>query len=139
MKNGNRITSSAYDLRIIPLEDVAVCTQIGTRIFVKYESEPVKIGIVPGTFFPNCALEEEEGSEIYTISHSFKVSKHDAEILKLLHLYKDGWLIALYIDQNGRETVSGSTSYPLKLSLYPEGEYYACTLKGKNVVPDSHR
>ena len=138
----NKTTSSPCRLRLIPAAKVARFAVIHQNAHVEfYSSDVIDIPLTPGTF--KISDSPAEGAGIYQKRHTFRVPSSGLTQQQQLQELAHTPLVALYLDEKGRQKVSGEPLYPLTLSVQPSGGTYSCTLAGKcpsmdlfAVIPD---
>ena len=138
----NKTTSSPCRLRLIPAAKVARFAVIHQNAHVEfYSSDVIDIPLTPGTF--KISDSPAEGACIYQKRHTFRVPSSGLTQQQQLQELAHTPLVALYLDEKGRQKVSGEPLYPLTLSVQPSGGTYSCTLAGKcpsmdlfAVIPD---
>jgi len=57
-------------------------------------------------------------------------------VADILEGYKVSRLVAVYIDESGKQRVAGSPDWPLTLDYTTEGGVFIVTLQGEDVRPD---
>lgn len=126
--------SVCHSLRFFPHENI--------RRFSSYLSEVIMITVgheyesmaVPGSLKVSDAA--DDGT--HTKKITFSVAPCNEKIMQNLQLLSAMRLVAVYVDENGRERVCGSPSLPLKLSYTYEGGGCAVTLEGHDVAPNPY-
>lgn len=137
-----KTTSSPCRLRLIPAAKVARFAVIHQNAHVEfYSSDVIDIPLTPGTF--KISDSPAEGAGIYQKRHTFRVPSSGLTQQQQLQELAHTPLVALYLDEKGRQKVSGEPLYPLTLAVQPSGGTYSCTLAGKcpsmdlfAVIPD---
>jgi len=67
---------------------------------------------------------------------TFERSDVSESVADTLEGYKVSRLVAVYIDESGKQRVSGSPDWPLTLDYITEGGVFIVTLQGEDVHPD---
>lgn len=130
-----KTTSSPCQLRLIPAAKVVRYAVIHQNVRIEfYSADVIDIPLTPGSF--TLSDQPVEGAVVYQKRHTFRVPSsgltQQQQLQELVHTP----LVALYLDEKGRQKVSGEPLYPLTLSFQPSGGTYSCTLAGKSPSMD---
>lgn len=129
----NRSTvSTCHSLKIIPLARLSRFARIQSRVIIMLLGEAIDVEAVPGTVKISTTSDSGKLKKKITFERS-DVSEASADILEG---YKVSRLIAVYVDESGKQRVAGSPDWPLSLDYTTEGGVFAVTLQGEDVRPD---
>lgn len=129
----NRSTvSTCHSLKIIPLARLSRFARIQSRVIIMLLGEAIDAEAVPGTVKISTTTDNGKLKKKITFERS-DVSESVADILEG---YKVSRLVAVYIDESGKQRVSGSPDWPLSLDYTTEGGVFIVTLQGEDVRPD---
>lgn len=129
----NRSTvSTCHSLKIIPLARLSRFARIQSRVIIMLLGEAIDAEAVPGTVKISTTTDNGKLKKKITFERS-DVSESVADILEG---YKVSRLVAVYIDESGRQRVAGSPDWPLTLDYTTEGGVFIVTLQGEDVRPD---
>ena len=129
----NRSTiSTCHSLRIIPLARLSRFARIQSRVIIMLLGEAIDAEAVPGTVKISTTTDNGKLKKKITFERS-DVSESVADILEG---YKVSRLVAVYIDESGKQRVAGSPDWPLTLDYTTEGGVFIVTLQGEDVRPD---
>ena len=114
-----KLVPSELLVRFAPLhEDAAVAY---------YDRDVMDIDVTPGSL----KLGDTEQDGLYQKRHTFEVKNLGVDVQRKFVELSKRTLVAFYQDAKGRQKVSGSPLYPLRMTVQPNGGTYACTLTGK--------
>ena len=129
----NRSTvSTCHSLKIIPLARLSRFARIQSRVIIMLLGEAIDAEAVPGTVKISTTTDNGKLKKKITFERS-DVSESVADILEG---YKVSRLVAVYIDESGKQRVSGSPDWPLSLDYTTEGGVFIVTLQGEDIRPD---
>lgn len=129
----NRSTvSTCHSLKIIPIARLSRFARIQSRVIIMLLGEAIDAEAVPGTVKISTNSDSGKLKKKITFERS-DVSEASADILEG---YKVSRLIAVYVDESGKQRVAGSPDWPLSLDYTTEGGVFAVTLQGEDVRPD---
>lgn len=129
----NRSTvSTCHSLKIIPLARLSRFARIQSRVIIMLLGEAIDAEAVPGTVKISTTTDNGKLKKKITFERS-DVSESVADILEG---YKVSRLVAVYIDESGKQRVSGSPDWPLSLEYTTEGGVFIVTLQGEDIRPD---
>lgn len=129
----NRSTvSTCHSLKIIPLARLSRFARIQSRVIIMLLGEAIDAEAVPGTVKISTTTDNGKLKKKITFERS-DVSESVADILEG---YKVSRLVAVYIDESGKQRVAGSPDWPLTLDYTTEGGVFIVTLQGEDVRPD---
>ena len=129
----NRSTvSTCHSLKIIPLDRLSRFARIQSRVIIMLLGEAIDAEAVPGTVKISTTTDNGKLKKKITFERS-DVSESVADILEG---YKVSRLVAVYIDESGKQRVAGSPDWPLTLDYTTEGGVFIVTLQGEDVRPD---
>ena len=129
----NRSTvSTCHSLKIIPLARLSRFARIQSRVIIMLLGEAIDAEAVPGTVKISTTTDNGKLKKKITFERS-DVSESVADILEG---YKVSRLVAVYIDESGKQRVAGSPDWPLTLDYTTEGVVFIVTLQGEDVRPD---
>lgn len=129
----NRSTvSTCHSLKIIPLARLSRFARIQSRVIIMLLGEAIDAEAVPGTVKISTTTDNGKLKKKITFERS-DVSESVADILEG---YKVSRLVAVYIDESGKQRVSGSPDWPLSLDYTTEGGVFIITLQGEDIRPD---
>ncbi|MCX4289062.1 MAG: hypothetical protein OSJ46_06120 [Duncaniella sp.] len=129
----NRSTvSTCHSLKIIPLARLSRFARIQSRVIIMLLGEAIDAEAVPGTVKISTTTDNGKLKKKITFERS-DVSESVADTLEG---YKVSRLVAVYIDESGKQRVSGSPDWPLTLDYITEGGVFIVTLQGEDVHPD---
>ena len=129
----NRSTvSTCHSLKIIPLARLSRFARVQSRVIIMLLGEAIDAEAVPGTVKISTTTDNGKLKKKITFERS-DVSESVADILEG---YKVSRLVAVYIDESGKQRVAGSPDWPLTLDYTTEGGVFIVTLQGEDVRPD---
>ena len=129
----NRSTvSTCHSLKIVPLAQLSRFARIQSRVIIMLLGEAIDAEAVPGTVKISTTTDNGKLKKKITFERS-DVSESVADILEG---YKVSRLVAVYIDESGKQRVAGSPDWPLTLDYTTEGGVFIVTLQGEDVRPD---
>lgn len=129
----NRSTvSTCHSLKLIPLARLSRFARIQSRVIIMLLGEAIDAEAVPGTVKISTTTDNGKLKKKITFERS-DVSEAAADILEG---YKVSRLIAVYVDESGKQRVAGSPDWPLTLDYTTEGGVFIVTLQGEDVRPD---
>lgn len=129
----NRSTvSTCHSLKIIPLARLSRFARIQSRVIIMLLGEAIDAEAVPGTVKISTTTDNGKLKKKITFERS-DVSESVADILEG---YKVSRLVAVYIDESGKQRAAGSPDWPLTLDYTTEGGVFIVTLQGEDVRPD---
>lgn len=129
----NRSTvSTCHSLKIVPLARLSRFARIQSRVIIMLLGEAIDAEAVPGTVKISTTTDNGKLKKKITFERSY-VSESVADILEG---YKVSRLVAVYIDESGKQRVAGSPDWPLTLDYTTEGGVFIVTLQGEDVRPD---
>lgn len=126
------IVSTCHSLKIIPLARLSRFARIQSRVIIMLLGEAIDAEAVPGTVKISTTTDNGKLKKKITFERS-DVSESVADILEG---YKVSRLVAVYIDESGKQRVAGSPDWPLTLDYTTEGGVFIVTLQGEDVRPD---
>lgn len=124
--------STCHSLKIIPLARLSRFARIQSRVIMMLLGEAIDAEAVPGTVKISTTTDNGKLKKKITFERS-DVSESVADILEG---YKVSRLIAVYVDESGKQRVAGSPDWPLTLDYTTEGGVFIVTLQGEDVRPD---
>ncbi len=129
----NRSTvSTCHSLKLIPLARLSRFARIQSRVIIMLLGEAIDAEAVPGTVKISTTTDNGKLKKKIT----FERSDVSEAVADLLEGYKVSRLVAVYIDESGKQRVAGSPDWPLTLDYTTEGGVFIVTLQGEDVRPD---
>ncbi len=124
--------STCHSLKIIPLARLSRFARIQSRVIIMLLGEAIDAEAVPGTVKISTTTDSGKLKKKITFERS-DVSEAAADQLER---YKVSRLVAVYVDESGKQRVAGSPDWPLSLDYTTEGGVFTVTLQGEDVRPD---
>ena len=124
--------STCHSLKIIPIARLSRFARIQSRVIIKLHGDAIDSEAVPGTV--KISTTSENGKLQKKIT--FERSEVSEAVADLLEEYKVSRLIAVYVDESGKQRVAGSPEWPLALDYTTEEGVFTVTLQGEDVRPD---
>lgn len=129
----NRSTvSTCHSLKLIPLARLSRFAQIQSRVIILLLGEAIDAEAVPGTVKISTTTDNGKLKKKIT----FERSDVSEAVADLLEGYKVSRLVAVYVDESGKQRVAGSPDWPLSLDYTTEGGVFTVTLQGEDIRPD---
>ncbi len=129
----NRSTvSTCHSLKLIPLARLSRFAQIQSRVIILLLGEAIDAEAVPGTVKISTTTDNGKLKKKIT----FERSDVSEAVADLLEVYKVSRLVAVYVDESGKQRVAGSPDWPLSLDYTTEGGVFTVTLQGEDIRPD---
>lgn len=129
----NRSTvSTCHSLKIIPLSRLSRFARIQSRVIILLLGEAIDAEAVPGTVKISTTTDNGKLKKKIT----FERSDVSEAVADLLEVYKVSRLVAVYVDESGKQRVAGSPDWPLSLDYTTEGGVFTVTLQGEDIRPD---
>lgn len=129
----NRSTvSTCHSLKIIPLARLSRFARIQSKVILMLLGEAIDAEAVPGTVKISTTTDNGKLKKKIT----FERSDVSEAVADLLEGYKVSRLVAVYVDESGKQRVAGSPDWPLSLDYTTEGGVFTVTLQGEDVRPD---
>ena len=124
--------STCHSLKIIPLARLSRFARIQSRVIIMLLGEAIDAEAVPGTVKISTTTDNGKLKKKITFERS-DVSEAAADQLER---YKVSRLVAVYVDESGKQRVAGSPDWPLSLDYATEGGVFTVTLQGEDTRPD---
>ena len=124
--------STCHSLKLIPLARLSRFAQIQSRVIILLLGEAIDAEAVPGTVKISTTTDNGKLKKKIT----FERSDVSEAVADLLEGYKVSRLVAVYVDESGKQRVAGSPDWPLSLDYTTEGGVFTVTLQGEDIRPD---
>lgn len=131
--NKNLLVSGAHSLRVVPCGKIFSMGIVHGEAHLLTIDRGIELKAVPGSVQPTDSAEEG----LYHKLIAFRLGQVSQARTLLLESLTAEDLVAIYVDEHGRNRVAGSLEWPMRFTFSVAGGLYECQLecRGLEVTP----
>ncbi len=132
--NKNLIVSGAHSLRVLDASKVFSMGVLQGGVYMLSFDLGIELDAVPGTVVPSDTAEDGLFHKLIAFRLG-QVSQSRTELLQALSAIQ---IIAIYVDEHGKNRVAGSLDWPMVLTYSIAGGLYECQLECRGLEPNPY-
>lgn len=132
--NKNLIVSGAHSLRVLDASKVFSMGVLQGGVYMLSFDLGIELDAVPGTVVPSDTAEDGLFHKLIAFRLG-QVSQSRTELLQALSATQ---IIAIYVDEHGKNRVAGSLDWPMVLTYSIAGGLYECQLECRGLEPNPY-
>lgn len=129
--NKNLLVSGAHSLRVIPCGKIFSMGVVQGEAHLLTFDSGIELKAVPGSVQPTDTAEDG----LYHKLIAFRLGQVSRARTLLLESLTAEDLVAIYIDEQGRNKVGGSLDWPMRFTFSITGGLYECQLECRGLDP----
>ena len=134
IQNKNLIVSGAHSLRVLNARKIFSFGILHGEAHILSLESGIELAAVPGSIQPSDTAEEG----LYHKLIAFRLGQVSRERTELLQSLTADDIVAIYVDEHGRQRVSGSLDWPMRFTFSIAGGLYECQLECRGLEPNPY-
>lgn len=132
--NKNLIVSGAHSLRVLDASNVFSMGVLQGVAYILSFDLGIELDAVPGTVIPSDTAEDGLFHKLI----AFRLGQVSQKRTELLQALSATQIIAIYVDEHGKNRVAGSLDWPMVLTYSVAGGLYECQLECRGLEPNPY-
>lgn len=132
--NKNLIVSGAHSLRVLDATQVVSLGVLQGGAYMLSLDLGVELDAVPGSVNPSDTAEDGLFHKLI----AFRMGQVSQERTELLQSLSATRIIAIYVDEHGKNRVAGSLDWPMTLTYSIASGLYECQLESRGLEPNPY-
>ena len=132
IENKNLLVSGAHSLRLLNAKKIFSFGILHGGAYILTADLGIEMKAVPGSIQPTDTAEEG----LYHKLIAFRLGQVSRERTELLKSLTADDIVAIYVDEHGRNRVAGTLDWPMRFTFSIAGGLYECQLECSGVEPN---
>lgn len=134
IENKNLLVSGAHSLRLLDAKKIFSMGVLQGVAHILTIDLGIEMKAVPGSVQPTDTAEDG----LYHKLIAFRLGQVSRERTQLLESLTADDLVAIYVDEHGRQRVSGCLDWPMRFTFSMAGGLYECQLECQGLEPNPY-
>lgn len=134
IQNKNLIVSGAHNLRVLNAAKIFSLGVLHGEADILTLDEGLELAAVPGSIQPTDTAEEGLFHKLI----AFRMGQVTRERTQLLESLTADPIVAIYVDEHGRNKVAGNLDWPMRFTFSISGGLYECQLECRGLEPNPY-